>query len=278
MSVRVGAALAAAMVAALPGMAAAQFPPPPATRSAPTAVQDRWPDPTRPPPVEQATPPQPDPARPQAQRPVRRPAAAETKPEQDLDRPAAPPRPRPPAPAAPANVVACNGVFAKDSTHLKLAIKYDSRNITYGQVDGPDGSKLNASIIYPNDPRRRLEVLWNNDASRSETSVIAINGRSQWAAPKGLKLGMPLAAIEKMNGRPFKLSKFGPDGAASVVGWEGGSLSTLPGGCKVGLRLIADKNAPDEARSAAGGDKELLSNDASLRELKPTITEILIGY
>jgi hypothetical protein len=213
--------------------------------------------------------PQTDSARPQARRP-----AAETKPEQDL----AEPKPRARPPAAPAHVVVCNGVFAKDSAHLKLAIKYDSRNITYGQVDGPDGSKLNASIIYPNDPKRRLEVLWNNEASRSDTSVIAINGRSQWVAPKGLKLGLPIAAIEKANGRPFKLSKFGPDGDASVLGWEGGALSALPGGCKVGLRLAADQKASEDARSAVSADKELLSNDASVRAVKPTIVEILIGY
>jgi hypothetical protein len=169
-------------------------------------------------------------------------------------------------------------VFAKDSAHLKLAIKYDSRNITYGEVDGPDGSKLNASIIYPNDPRRRLEVLWHNEASRSETQVIAINGRSQWVAPKGLKLGMPIAAIEKANGRPFKISKFGPDGGASVLGWEGGALSTLPGGCKVGVRLVAGANAPEDARGAVSGDKELLSNDASVRAVKPMVVEVLIGY
>jgi len=267
MNARVCTILAAALTAALPGMAAAQFPPPPAGRS--PAVQDRWPDPPTAP-AEQLRP-QTDPARPPAQRPVRRPA--ETKPEQDL----AEPRPRPRPPAAPGNVVACDGVFAKDSAHLKLAIKYDSRNITYGEVDGPNGTKLNASIIYPNDPRRRLEVLWNNEASRSDTQVIAINGRSQWVAPKGLKLGMPIAAIEKANGRPFKLSKFGPDGA-SVLGWEGGALSSLPGGCKVGLRLVADANAPQDARVAVSGDKELLSNDAGVRAIKPTVVEVLIGY
>jgi hypothetical protein len=259
----------AAVLAALPGVAAAQFPPPPPPRSSP-AVQDRWPDPIRPP--SDPARPQAEPSRPQAQGPVRRSGPPE-RPEQDL---AAPARPRPAAPSA--NVVACNGVFAKDSGHLKLAIKYDSRNITYGQVDGPDGSRLNASIIYPNDPRRRLEVLWNNEADRSDTQVIAINGRSQWVAPKGLKLGLPIAAVEKANGRPFKVSSFGADGIAAVLGWEGGALSTVPGGCKVGLRLIADQKTPEEARSAVGADKELLSNDPSVRAVKPTVFEILIGY
>jgi hypothetical protein len=169
-------------------------------------------------------------------------------------------------------------VFGKDSTHLKLAVKYDSRNVVFGQVDGPDGSKIPASILFPNDPKRRLEVLWNNEAARADTQVIAINGKSQWSAPKGLKLGLTVAALEKMNGRPFKVSGFGADGAASVVGWEGGSLTSLPGGCKVGMRLFADPKSAEAARSAVAGDKELLSNDAGLRAVKPTVGEILIGY
>ena len=150
--------------------------------------------------------------------------------------------------------------------------------IVYTDVDGPDGSKMKASVLYPNDPKRRLEVLWNNDAARSDTSVIAINGRSQWAAPKGIKLGMTLAALEKLNGRPFKLNGFGPDGSASIAGWEGGALATLPGGCKVGGRLMIDAKAPSDARGAVEGDKELMSNDDSLKAVKPTVGEILIGY
>jgi hypothetical protein len=175
-------------------------------------------------------------------------------------------------------VVACSGVFAKDSTHLKLAIKYDSRNITYGQVDGPEGSKIPASILYPSDPRRRLEVLWDSEAGRSGTQVIAINGRSHWTAPKGMKLGVSLAALEKANGKPFKITGFDKDGTTAIAGWENGALSKLPGGCKMGMRLRADAKAPEEARGNVTGDKELLSSDPNVRAMKPTVIEILIGY
>ena len=137
----------------------------------------------------------------------------------------------------------CGGTFVKDTTHLKLAIKYDSRNIVFGEVDGPDGTKIKATILYPNESKRRLEVIWNNDAARTDLSMVVINGQSQWTAPKGLKLGTPLAALEKINGRPFKLSGFDADGSASVLGWEGGALTSLPGGCKVGVRLAADSKA-----------------------------------
>jgi hypothetical protein len=270
---RVCTVLAATLFAALPGVASAQFPPAPGGPSAP--VQDRWPDPPKSP---QAG----APAAPAAQSaaPKRAPAQAKTSPdgEELLDTPA----PKKPAAAAavaaPALTVACSGPFAKDSSHLKLAIKYDSRNITFGEVDGPEGSKIPGSILFPNDPKRRLEVIWAKDAGRSETSVIAINGKSQWSAPKGMKLGLPLAALEKANGRPFKLSGFDADGSTGVAGWEGGALGAIPGGCKIGMRLAADPKVPKEARAAVSGDKEILSNDAGVRALKPMVVEILIGY
>jgi hypothetical protein len=250
---------------ALPGVALAQFPPP----APPAPVQERWPDPPKSPQAGRGAAPAAQPV------PNRAPAQAQTAPsgEELLQEPAK----KPPSPA-PATVVACSGVFSKDSTHIKLAMKYDSRNITFGEVDGPEGSKIPGSILFPNDPKRRLEVLWAQEAGRSGTSVIAINGKSQWSAPKGMKLGMTLAALEKANGRPFKISGFDTEGSAGVNGWEGGALGSIPGGCKMGMRLAVDPKSPPEARSAVASDKEFLSNDEAVRALKPTVVEILIGY
>ncbi len=288
-------ALLTVALAAWPVVALAQFPPPPPPpgqqpaaapppASAPAAppVRDRWPDPPKP------ADPQPQRGG-QAQAPARqRPAAAQDTPppESDPDAgagdpdkapPPSKPAARPPAPAV-STAVACDGVFVKDSNHAKLALKYDARNIVYADVDGPSGTKIKASVLYPNDPRRRLEVVWLNEQPRTDLLVISINGRSQWTAPSGLKLGLPLAALEKANGRPFKISGFGPDGRASVMGWEGGGLAALPGGCKMGITLSLDSKAPQAARSALAGVKELMSNDASLKSVRPVISEILIGY
>jgi hypothetical protein len=250
----------AGVMAVLPSLAMAQFPPP---SGAP--VQDRWPQPES------------QQQQPQTQAPARQapPPRQQAQPAPQADPDAPKPAPKPRVAAPPANAVTCGGVFTKDATHLKLAIKYDSRNTVFGEVDGPDGTKIKATILYPNEPKRRLEVIWNNDAARTDLSLVVINGQSQWVAPKGLKLGTPLAALEKANGRPFKISGFGADGTASVADWEGGALSALPGGCKVGIRLAADSKA---AAGATAGDKELLSNDASLKAIKPAVAEILIGY
>jgi hypothetical protein len=52
-----------------------------------------------------------------------------------------------------------------------------------------------ASIIYPNDPKRRLEVWWSDVDKRKDLYLIAINGSSTWTGPGGLRLGLSLADL-----------------------------------------------------------------------------------
>src|SRR5690242_19539767 len=208
------------------------------------------------------------------QRPAARPARRkETAPDQAAPAQEAQPAKRAEGP----RTIACSGVFGRDSSHLKLATRFDSRNVVFAEVDGPEGSKLMASVLFPNDPKRRLEVLWQNEASRSDTQLIAINGQSTWTAPKGLRLGMPLAALEKLNGKPFRLAGFDQPNRGSATDWQDGALDQLPGGCRVSVRLVPDAKATEAARNEAMG-KEFASNDPKLRAVRPIIAEILIGY
>src|ERR1700757_4814281 len=99
---------------------------------------------------------------------------------------------------APTTVVACSGTFAKDSSHLKLAMFFDSKNITFTDVEA-SGIKIPASVLFPNDPKRRLEVWWSNITARKDIHLIVIGGQSTWAAPGGLRLGQTLEQGEKVN-------------------------------------------------------------------------------
>jgi hypothetical protein len=174
-------------------------------------------------------------------------------------------------------VVACNGVFAKDSSHQKLTLAFHTRNVAYTKVDdGPNGKM--ASVLYGRDPKRRLEVWWSDPISRSNTHLIVINGESGWIAPGGLALGLPLPDVEKLNGKVFKLVGFNKEAVAALSDWNGGALATLPGGCKLGLSLRADPHAAPAALAALSADREYTSSDSALRALNPTVSEILVGY
>ena len=169
-------------------------------------------------------------------------------------KPMAPRAPRPPA--TDARTVACVGAFSKDFSHLRLAMTYEFKNVTIADIQADGGTKVQASVLFPNDPKHRLEVWWANQAARSQTYLIVINGQSTWSAPGGMKLGLTLAQLEKLNHKPFKVKGFNKDGVASVSDWDGGVLSNLAGGCKSGLSLRADPKVSADVIGALGDDKE----------------------
>ena len=180
--------------------------------------------------------------------------------------------------SAASRTVACSGTFGKDSSHLKLAMTYDSKNIAFTDVDSSNGTKVPASVLFPKDPKRRLEVWWANPAARSDTYLIVINGKSDWSAPGGLRLGLNLAQLEKLNHKAFKLKGFDKDGTATVSDWDGGVLASLPGGCKSGVTLRADPKVAADTVATLTADKEYSSQDPEIRAVKPAVSEILIGY
>lgn len=197
--------------------------------------------------------------------PTRRTAAAKPKPG---SAPAHPPRA-----GSFRTVVECSGPFAKDSGMLALAVTYDSRNMIYTH-ETVQGAQVGVTVLFPKDPRRRLEVWWQNP-NRTGLYLIDIAGKSIWTAPKGLRLGLTLEQLEKLNKKSFKLKGFDENDVASVADWNGGELADLPGGCKAGVSLHA--NAKTAATELPEKD-EYNSDDPALRALKPTVSEILIGY
>jgi hypothetical protein len=226
----------------------------------------------------------PPPAKPKAAaKPKPKPAPAAVPPAESPppdDNPVAVARPAPPPkPADPARTIACsNGAFAKNSGHLRLAQAFGVHNVDFTEVSGDDGSTLMASVLFPSDPKRRLEVLWDDDVERSGTRMIVIDGQSTWSAQKGVRLGLPLAALEKLNGKPFRLMGFEKGGMAIVSDWNGGALALLTDGCKVGVQFKADPKVAAGVLDAASSDKEFVSSDPTIRAAKPIVGEIIVAY
>jgi hypothetical protein len=181
-----------------------------------------------------------------------------------------------PAHTAKQYAIACSGVFGRDSSHAKLAMAFQSHNVAFTQVDAASGKTTMASVLFAKDPKRRLEVWWSNPASRTETHLIVINGKSDWTAPGELRLGLTLAELEKLNGKPFTLSGFDAAGVATLTQWNGGRLSALAGGCKVGLNLHAASSA--SALAGLPAEREFSSADSAMRAANATVSEILVAY
>lgn len=268
--------LLAGAIAALPtALLAQQWPAPPPPAKNPDRLPSVSPQTPPPPQVDELTTKQIEHA-PEPQAAPRPPVASEKK--ETEKKPKKTASKHPPRHTAHAHTVACRGVFAKSSSHAELENAFKPQHVAFAQVDGSDGSKVMASVLFPKDPKQRLEVWWQNEQTRSGTYLIVINGRSTWAAPDHLELGLGLAALERINRKPFKLKGLDKSEGIQVSDWNGGALAQLAGDCKVGMRLRPDSKASAKARAAASGDREFVSNNSAIRAIKPTVAEIIIGY
>jgi hypothetical protein len=263
-----GAALAACLALLAGGPLAAQQQPPPFQRDPHLNPDDQF----APSQIAQPMPaPAPGPSAAPAHTPAKPPKRTTAKPATAKPVHAVPAKPAPPGHYK--TVVACSGPFAKDSGMLALAVAFDSRNMIFTE-ETVQGVKVGATVLFPKDPRRRLEVWWSSP-NRTGTYLIDIAGKSIWTGPEGLRLGLTLQQLEKLNHKPFKLKGFGADNLATVSDWNGGALASLPGGCKAGVTV---HTAKADAATALPAADQYSSDDPAMRALKPTVSEILIGY
>src|SRR5262245_11122072 len=176
-------------------------------------------------------------------------------------------------------VVKCEGPFGRNATRADV-IKAFGANAVDERVDH-DGAeeKLRATVLHAKDPKRRLEIIWDDQKARRRPT-IKITGESTWETQNGLRLGLSLAEIEKRNGKPFRLYGYEWDLGGRTTNWQGGELGKpLPGGCRLRLSIGVDDEAVKSPHfDKVSGDTEYLSSNPHMRALKPSVFIILLEH
>jgi hypothetical protein len=174
------------------------------------------------------------------------------------------------------DAIGCDGPFAKDTSHAKLATAFGEKNVTFKQVDAAEGSKEYASVLFDDDPTKRVVVFWHDEQARARPSMISVSAPSLWTGPGRVGNGMKLTDVEKLNGKPFKLAGFGWDGGGFVRQLDG---KLKPAGCNLVIRFEPGIANPLPARYAEiTGDKTIVSNNGLLRRTRAQVSEWGIGY
>jgi hypothetical protein len=195
-----------------------------------------------------------------------------------------------PAAATGAQTLTCDAPFNKDTTEESLIAAFGKDNVEYKSVPGAEGMETNATVIFPNDPSKMLTVFWWDEDKRSRPAAVTVqadyaadpDGMNpwktdvQWQTAEGVKIGSDIAAVEKANGKPFKISGFGWDYGGFAVSWEEGALDAAQrNGCNLLMRFAPQgEQTPDGAQ----GDVELMSDAKDVIASKPRVTEFSISY
>src|SRR5215510_3630633 len=62
--------------------------------------------------------------------------------------------------------IACEGPFGRSASHDDLIRTFGSANVVVQDVGGPEGEELKATIVYPNAPTARLEIVWDDERTQ----------------------------------------------------------------------------------------------------------------
>lgn len=178
----------------------------------------------------------------------------------------------------PQLTVECRAQFAKTADDAGLVRLYGSKNVTFESVNRAEGEVVKATVLFADDPSRRLEIEWYDETRRRLPSTITVFGQNnEWIGPRGIRNGMTIEEIEQRAGGPFKISGFGFDGAGEGH-FEETSLGNLPGDCSLQGNFEIETDASAEALDRVNGDIEIDSNDPALLALKPRLWIYTLSY
>lgn len=180
------------------------------------------------------------------------------------------------APKAP--LLACEGSFAKDATHAKLVTEFGTKHVVFKDVEVTSGVLTKATVIFDDDPTRRLVIYWKDDKARARPASISIEAPSTWTGPGGVRNGLSLKELEKLNGETFSITGFGGIGGGEVSKLSG-PFANLAGDCTLKIRFEPGIASPLPPRFAAvTGDQLIVSKNLLLRRVRPQVLQWSLNY
>lgn len=177
---------------------------------------------------------------------------------------------------AHAEELKCAGPFAKDADHARLVTTFGRANVARETLY-EEGSELKASVVFPKDPVRRIEITWWDEKGYRRPSSIQAKGAG-WTGPNGLGVNASLSDVETANGRPFSLYGFGWDYGGTVSDWKGGAFATIPGDCNLIVVFGSDESADESALRKVSNDNEFGSDTPEIKAVKPRVERIGVAY
>lgn len=154
------------------------------------------------------------------------------------------------------------GAITHGMTILGLRTLYGAKNVKAAQLDGPEGTTLDGIRLFPGSDRE-LELIYDQEGDEKIVTDVVVIG-SAWKFECGLKVGMSIEEVEKINGKPFQVAGFDWD-YGGFANFEGGKLER-----GVSVRFYPTSETVSEKLS---GDVQIKSTDKQLRAAKPVVQE-----
>ncbi len=176
------------------------------------------------------------------------------------------------------------GPITRDTSESDLKKTYGESEVVAADIDVGEGQTQVGTILFPQQNAKVLTLLWT-DETRTHVAQVRINTEgTNWRTNRGITIGTPLRAIEKLNGRPVNLAGFGWDYSGTILDCDGGALKELGVQTPTGIhgRTLLIRVAPQAKWQGSPeyrmvlGDRSFQSNHAAMRKLNPTVYTMIV--
>lgn len=179
------------------------------------------------------------------------------------------------------------GPIQKNTSEKDLVEIFGRQNVKQAEIDVGEGETRPGTILFPDDPQKKIFILWRDPAARQGPESVSIRGKKTlWKTDRGITIGTPLKTVEKLNGRAFVMTGFGWDYSGTVLHSNGGRLGELgiESGDDIKDRTLLLRLAPAGALEgtpdykAVLGDGKFSSDNPAMKKLNPRVYEMIVEF
>jgi hypothetical protein len=178
------------------------------------------------------------------------------------------------------------GPITAATTRADLDSLFGKENVHDGTFEGGDVPEV-ATVVWGGDSSTALAITWDRERpSAVHVCVGTQTGPCRWRTATGIRVGMPIKELDKLNGKAFQVAGIGLE-QGKVVSWRRGALEEDAAACGhllVRLTPMAQIDgrtmSKDEANSMKSlqGDKPVNSNSVVLLDLNLIVSGIALEF
>ena len=159
------------------------------------------------------------------------------------------------------------GPIEKGMTLFGLKTVYGGGKVKAAKLDGAEGETIDGAKLFEGTDRE-LQIIFNPEGDEREVFDIRIIGKA-WKFTNGLKIGLTMTEVEKINGKPFQMAGFN---------WDYGGYGNFDGGKLEGVVSVRFDPGEKDVDDSLSGDRQISTSDKKLRALNPKVSDLTVSF